>query len=133
MGDAAKRAAAFRAVDENVQSKQVWPNHSLYPSGSVHGASCVSSFVPGTHMLPAAVRAALQVVGVGSGSTVVFVIQRLAELTKQGKLSDNIFVPTSFQASPAAGCEAAALSDARSFPRTSPGSCWPSMAFAWAS
>eukprot|EP00466_Bigelowiella_natans_P012505 jgi/Bigna1/34552/e_gw1.6.93.1 len=36
-------------------------------------------------------------VGVGSGSTVVFAIERLKELTGKGQLKDMVYVPTSFQ------------------------------------
>lgn len=35
--------------------------------------------------------------GIGSGSTVVFVVERLVELVQKGKLKDLLCVPTSFQ------------------------------------
>jgi len=56
----AKRAAAFRAVDENVKSGMV--------------------------------------VGIGSGSTVVFAVEAVSLGVKSGKYRDLICVPTSFQA-----------------------------------
>ncbi|XP_065827294.1 ribose-5-phosphate isomerase-like [Oscarella lobularis] len=56
----AKRAAAYRAVDENVKSGQK--------------------------------------LGIGSGSTIVYAVERIGELVKEKKLTDLICVPTSFQA-----------------------------------
>eukprot|EP00126_Sphaerothecum_destruens_P011557 Sdes_comp20931_c0_seq2m18361 len=37
------------------------------------------------------------VVGIGSGSTVVYAVERIVELTKKGKLAQLICIPTSFQ------------------------------------
>ena len=36
-------------------------------------------------------------VGIGSGSTIVFAVDRLAQLTKNGTLTNMKYVPTSFQ------------------------------------
>jgi len=41
----------------------------------------------------------IKVIGIGSGSTIVFAVERIAQLQKEGKLSpDVVCIPTSFQA-----------------------------------
>ena len=49
-----------------------------------------------------------QLVGIGSGSTIVYAVQRLAELVRNGSLKNIKCVPTSFQVS-YQNCEARML------------------------
>ena len=59
--ESGKKAAAYKAVEDHVKSKDV--------------------------------------VGIGSGSTIVYAVEKLAELVKQGNLVGIKCVPTSFQVS----------------------------------
>ncbi|XP_042186340.1 ribose-5-phosphate isomerase-like isoform X1 [Oncorhynchus tshawytscha] len=103
MAEEAKKLAGYAAVDNHVQSHSMLPNSPCPPTAIklepllplLHLSGQFFVRHRGFYSLLAVSNN--QVVGVGSGSTIVYAVDRLAERVRQEKLNI-VCVPTSFQA-----------------------------------
>ncbi|MBN3324512.1 RPIA isomerase, partial [Atractosteus spatula] len=101
MAENAKKLAGYAAVDNHVQSTCSGPLEPLVRgqvSAELQTLTQLGLFpAASSSRIHALVRANNHAVGVGSGTTVVYAVDRLAERVRQEKLNI-VCVPTSFQA-----------------------------------